>query len=265
MFATGSTSAWCRCTSPCGPRPGLCTLPCPGTLRPGVMPTQSGSNYLLASFGLLKERPPDVMTGFRSQDSRRTFVAQGSGLTRGDRNRNRRVEALREAVRPDRDRGVTGFVLRAWLLALGIPIGSSGKSFGPAAGPCPHFHVAAPDPESPAAAQQRHFSPARPPVSPATRCSHTARRLAPWPGTRTLAPSPQRSSSAGSIPSRLSACSRNPSGSAPSYRTRAPSGYSSLKTARVIANDSPPLITASRSAITCSCARPRSTRAARPP
>jgi transposase len=29
-------------------------------------------------------------------------VAQGSGLTRGDRNRNRRVEALREAVRPDR-------------------------------------------------------------------------------------------------------------------------------------------------------------------
>jgi hypothetical protein len=52
------------------------------------------SNYLLGLFGLLKERPPGVMTGFRSQDSRRTFVAQGSGLTRGDRNRNRRVEAL---------------------------------------------------------------------------------------------------------------------------------------------------------------------------
>ena len=29
-------------------------------------------------------------------------MAQGSGLTRGDRNRNRRVEAVREAVRPDR-------------------------------------------------------------------------------------------------------------------------------------------------------------------
>jgi transposase len=51
---------------------------------------------------LLKERPPDVMTGFRSQDSRRTFVAQGNGLTRGDKNRNRKVEALREVVRPDR-------------------------------------------------------------------------------------------------------------------------------------------------------------------
>jgi transposase len=50
----------------------------------------------------MKERPPDVMTGFRSQDSRRTFVAQGSGLTRGDRNRNRKIEALREVVRPDR-------------------------------------------------------------------------------------------------------------------------------------------------------------------
>src|SRR4029077_12261674 len=35
------------------------------------------------------------MTGFRSQDSRRTFVAQGSGLTRGDRNRNRRIGVLR--------------------------------------------------------------------------------------------------------------------------------------------------------------------------
>jgi transposase len=60
------------------------------------------SNYLLASFGLLKERPPDVMTGFRSQDSRRTFVAQGNGLTRGDKNRNAKIAALREAVRPDR-------------------------------------------------------------------------------------------------------------------------------------------------------------------
>jgi transposase len=50
---------------------------------------------------LLKERPPDVMTGFRSQDSRRTFVAQGNGLTRGDRNRNAKIAALREAVRPD--------------------------------------------------------------------------------------------------------------------------------------------------------------------
>jgi transposase len=43
-----------------------------------------------------------VMTGFRSQDSRRTFVAQGSGLTRGDRNRNRRIAGLREVVRQDR-------------------------------------------------------------------------------------------------------------------------------------------------------------------
>src|SRR5258708_10178182 len=60
------------------------------------------SNYLLAWFGLLKERPPGVMTGFRSQDSRRTFVAQGSGLTRGDRNRNRKIGALREVVRADR-------------------------------------------------------------------------------------------------------------------------------------------------------------------
>jgi transposase len=60
------------------------------------------SNYLLALVGLLKERPPDVMTGFRSQDSRRTSVAQGSGLTRGDRNRNKKVAALREVVRPDR-------------------------------------------------------------------------------------------------------------------------------------------------------------------
>src|SRR5258708_28374570 len=60
------------------------------------------SNYLLASSGLLKERPPGVMTGFRSQDSRRTFVAQGSGLTRGDRNRNRRLAAVREMVRRDR-------------------------------------------------------------------------------------------------------------------------------------------------------------------
>jgi transposase len=42
------------------------------------------------------------MTGFRSQDSRRTFVAQGNGLTRGDRNRNRKLEALREAVRRDK-------------------------------------------------------------------------------------------------------------------------------------------------------------------
>jgi transposase len=42
------------------------------------------------------------MTGFRSQDSRRTFVAQGSGLTRGDRNRNRKIAALREVVRADR-------------------------------------------------------------------------------------------------------------------------------------------------------------------
>src|ERR1700691_2799938 len=60
------------------------------------------SNYLLGLFGLLKERPPGVMTGFRSQDSRRTFVAQGSGLTRGDRNRNRRLEVLRAVVRRDR-------------------------------------------------------------------------------------------------------------------------------------------------------------------
>src|SRR5215469_3162834 len=60
------------------------------------------SNDLLALFGLLKERPPDVMTGFGSQDSRRTFVAQGSGLTRGDRNRNRKLAAVREAVRQDR-------------------------------------------------------------------------------------------------------------------------------------------------------------------
>ena len=60
------------------------------------------SNYLLALFGLLKGRPPDVMTGFSSQDSRRTFVAQDSGLTRGDRNRNRRVEALRAVVARDR-------------------------------------------------------------------------------------------------------------------------------------------------------------------
>jgi len=29
-------------------------------------------------------------------------VAQGSGLTRGDRNRNRKLEALREAVARDR-------------------------------------------------------------------------------------------------------------------------------------------------------------------
>jgi transposase len=42
------------------------------------------------------------MTGFGSQDSRRTFVAQGSGLTRGDRNRNRKLADLREAVRRDR-------------------------------------------------------------------------------------------------------------------------------------------------------------------
>jgi transposase len=42
------------------------------------------------------------MTGFRSQGSRRTFVAQGSGLTRGDRNRNRKLEALREVIRRDR-------------------------------------------------------------------------------------------------------------------------------------------------------------------
>jgi transposase len=42
------------------------------------------------------------MTGFRSQDSRRTFVAQGNGLTRGDKNRNRKLEALREVVRRDR-------------------------------------------------------------------------------------------------------------------------------------------------------------------
>jgi transposase len=41
------------------------------------------------------------MTGFGSQDSRRTFVAQGSGLTRGDRNRNRKLAALRETVRRD--------------------------------------------------------------------------------------------------------------------------------------------------------------------
>jgi transposase len=60
------------------------------------------SNYLLALFGLMKERPPDVMTGFRSQDSRRTFVAQGSGLTRGDRNRNRKIAMLRQAVARDR-------------------------------------------------------------------------------------------------------------------------------------------------------------------
>jgi transposase len=42
------------------------------------------------------------MTGFRSQDSRRTFVAQGNGLTRGDKNRNRKIAVLREVVRPDR-------------------------------------------------------------------------------------------------------------------------------------------------------------------
>jgi transposase len=42
------------------------------------------------------------LTGFGSQDSRRTFVAQSSGLTRGDRNRNQKLEALREAVRRDR-------------------------------------------------------------------------------------------------------------------------------------------------------------------
>jgi len=60
------------------------------------------SNYLLAWFGLLKERPPGVMTGFRSQDSRRTFVAQGSGLTRGDRNRNRKIAVVRGVVRRDR-------------------------------------------------------------------------------------------------------------------------------------------------------------------
>jgi hypothetical protein len=43
------------------------------------------------------------LTGFRSQDTfRRTFVAQGSGLTRGDRNRNERIAALRQVVRRDR-------------------------------------------------------------------------------------------------------------------------------------------------------------------
>jgi len=42
------------------------------------------------------------LTGFVTQDNRRTFVAQGSGLTRGDQNRNRRIAALREAVRRDR-------------------------------------------------------------------------------------------------------------------------------------------------------------------
>src|SRR5215475_11257061 len=49
----------------------------------------------------MRERPPDVMTGLRSQDSRRTFVAQGSGLTRGDRNRNRKIGLLRGVVRRD--------------------------------------------------------------------------------------------------------------------------------------------------------------------
>jgi transposase len=34
--------------------------------------------------------------------SRRTFVAQRSGLTRGDRRRNDRIEALRVVIRPDR-------------------------------------------------------------------------------------------------------------------------------------------------------------------
>jgi hypothetical protein len=60
------------------------------------------SKYLLASSGCNEERPPDVMTGFRSQDSRRTFVAKGNGLTCGDRNRNRKLEALREVVRHGR-------------------------------------------------------------------------------------------------------------------------------------------------------------------
>ena len=34
--------------------------------------------------------------------SRRTFVVQRSGLTRGDRRRNDRIEALRLVIRPDR-------------------------------------------------------------------------------------------------------------------------------------------------------------------
>jgi transposase len=43
------------------------------------------------------------LTGLMSQHTpRRTFVAQRSGLTRGDRRRNSRIEALRAIVRPDR-------------------------------------------------------------------------------------------------------------------------------------------------------------------
>jgi transposase len=66
------------------------------------MPRSCRSNDLLALAGLLKERPPGVMTGFSSQDSRRTFVAQGSGLTRGDRNRNAKIAAVRAVVARDR-------------------------------------------------------------------------------------------------------------------------------------------------------------------
>ncbi len=86
-------------TEASGSKPGQAA--CPSPLR-SVQPDIARSNYLLGLFGLLKERPPGVMTGFGSQDSRKTFVAQGSGLTRGDRNRNRRVDALRAVVRRDR-------------------------------------------------------------------------------------------------------------------------------------------------------------------
>jgi len=42
------------------------------------------------------------LTGFVTQDDGRTFVAQGNGLTRDDRNLNRKIAELRKVVRSDR-------------------------------------------------------------------------------------------------------------------------------------------------------------------
>jgi Transposase len=43
-------------------------------------------------------RPPDAVVGFGSQRIKRTSVSNGSGLSRGDRNRNARLARLRELV-----------------------------------------------------------------------------------------------------------------------------------------------------------------------
>jgi hypothetical protein len=46
----------------------------------------------------MRGRPPDAVVGFGSQRIKEDVMSNGSGLSRGDRNRNARLARLRELV-----------------------------------------------------------------------------------------------------------------------------------------------------------------------